>query len=93
MLQITHVYITVDSEKNAADYSWWPKQHTWQNSGANVGYWSSMNEFFFQERLAGIRAGSVTPLTAHQWKDKLKYRRTDTVRMLKSVEGMTAAQL
>jgi hypothetical protein len=52
-----------------------------------------MNEFFFQERLAGIRAGSVTPLTAHQWKDKLKYRRTNTVRMLKSVEGMTAAQL
>lgn len=74
----------------AADVSWWPKQSTWLSSGANVGYWSSSNEEWFQNRLSKIRQGLGTgkPLNAKEWRDALRYDKV-TRKLMVEVESMS----
>ncbi|KAI0074526.1 hypothetical protein K474DRAFT_1561618, partial [Panus rudis PR-1116 ss-1] len=50
------------------DYSWWPKQSTWNTSGLYVGYWTQDCEDWFQARLSHIRAGTTNPRTTSGWR-------------------------
>ncbi|KAF8868722.1 hypothetical protein BD779DRAFT_1396287, partial [Infundibulicybe gibba] len=50
-----------------SDRSWWPKTHTWEKSGYNVGYWSIDCENFYQRRLEEIKSGQG-PATATEWR-------------------------
>ncbi|KIP01510.1 hypothetical protein PHLGIDRAFT_55462, partial [Phlebiopsis gigantea 11061_1 CR5-6] len=71
-----------------SDVSWWPKQSTWLSSGANVGYWSSSNEEWFQNRLSKIRQGLGKPLNAKEWRDALRYDKA-TRKLMVEVESMS----
>ena len=70
------------------DYSWWPKQSTWFDSGAYVGYWSSANEEWFQKRLQIIRDNKASPMNAREWRDNLRYQRPTTQAVLSKVEEL-----
>lgn len=62
--------------------SWWPSANIWSDSGAHVGYWTESNEVWFCQRRKEILAGSAKPMNATQWRDRLKYSRTDTHKAL-----------
>ncbi|KAI0652707.1 hypothetical protein C8Q79DRAFT_997666 [Trametes meyenii] len=62
-------YKIADSgHKTPVYWSWWPRPAQWKSSGLNMGYWTKFDEEWFQERLASIRRGTSTPMTASLWK-------------------------
>lgn len=75
------------------DFSWWPKQSTWEASGMNVGFWSSVAEHWFQLHLSSILQGKAKPLTASKWKDALKLEKPTMGKMVRSLEKFTASKL
>ncbi|KAF8881268.1 hypothetical protein BD779DRAFT_1412930, partial [Infundibulicybe gibba] len=73
---ISGVYnVYTNNGSQMAQESWWPKYNTWKDSGADVGYWSSFNEVFFQNRLAAIRGKTASLRSAHDWRIALKFDR------------------
>ena len=53
--------------------SWWPTPKQWKRSGQDVGYWSSQNERWFQNRLDAIRRGEAQPKASSKWGSSLKF--------------------
>lgn len=71
--------------------SWWPKQYTFMNSGAWLGYWSQDCEDWYQCRCAAIRAAYfdytsrkvspddlAAPKVGHKWQNALKWDRASS---------------
>lgn len=58
-----------------------------------MGYWSSLNEDWFQRRLAAILNNEATPMSATEWRDNLKFSRKLTRRFLAAVEQYSASKL
>jgi hypothetical protein len=58
-----------------SDMSWWPKHSAWQSSGADFGYWSAMNESWFQTRLTEIRNGVAKLRSGKQWGNSLSFNK------------------
>ena len=54
--------------------SWWPLPTTWREGdcGVNLGYWTELNEEWYQRRLKDIQDGKAEPLPANKWRDRLR---------------------
>ena len=51
--------------------SWWPQKHSWEDSNADLGYWTRGNEGWFNRRILGIRAGHFEARNAQGWRTAL----------------------
>ncbi|GJF00028.1 hypothetical protein PsYK624_163050 [Phanerochaete sordida] len=69
----TRVYTHWTENSNVKLMSWWPTPKQWKRSGQDVGYWSSQNEQWFQNRLAAIRKGEAQPKASSKWSSALKF--------------------
>lgn len=47
--------------------SWWPRDHAWKRSALHCGYWSPMDEQWYQETKASYLAGTAQPRRAGKW--------------------------
>jgi hypothetical protein len=55
--------------------SWFPPHEVWSSvvaSGQCWLEWTSGNERWFKDHMERIHAGTVQPMTAHEWRDKLR---------------------
>lgn len=75
------------------DYSWWPKQSTWEASGLNVGYWSSGAEDWYKRRLHAIRNNVQPPYNASKWASNLKFLKGDLAKITHTLEDLTSSRL
>ena len=57
-------------DAQVAYVSWWPRQHIWMSSTYNVGFWTTRQEDWFQNRLAEIRARRAEPISSYDWQKK-----------------------
>ena len=53
--------------------SWWPPQHTWDQCGYNVGYWTPQCEAWYQKRVRALHGGTAKLLSPAEWKSVLKF--------------------
>ena len=63
----------VGKGEQTRDISWWPKVHTWEGSGIDVGCWTPMCEQWFQKRLQSIKSGEGRVFSSKVWSKNLKY--------------------
>jgi hypothetical protein len=55
-----------------------------------VGYWTQVNEDWFQKRLQAIRDGKAFPMTATEWKKALRVGAHETVNVVRNNERAAA---
>ncbi|THH14954.1 hypothetical protein EW146_g5451 [Bondarzewia mesenterica] len=76
---ISGVYrVFTGNSMDMAEMSWWPQHKTWCESGLDVGYWSSLCEDWFQNRLSQIRDNWATLRSAREWRSSLRFRSKET---------------
>ena len=85
--------IPAGSNKDAADALWWLKQSSWKGSGADIDYWSSLNESWFCKRIKCIHRRSDELIKATERKDLLKYQKADTQSMLNRYDKLAKSKL
>lgn len=63
--------------------SWWPLYTTYElvKTGENYGRWTQISELEHRKWLAQIEDGRAQPLSANEWRDRLRGRKE--VRKLK----------
>lgn len=97
MCHVYHCDLTPSAVTTGAasyqDYSWWPKQSTWEASGLNVGYWSSGAEDWYQRRLHAIRNNVQPPYNASKWASNLKFLKGDLAKITHTLEDLTSSHL
>ncbi|KAH6877446.1 hypothetical protein BKA70DRAFT_1448133 [Coprinopsis sp. MPI-PUGE-AT-0042] len=57
--------------KQIAIKSWWPLPEAFEQ-GEDLGRWTAVNEDWYQNRLAEIKAGTASPLNRKRWRDTLR---------------------
>ena len=54
------------------EVSWWPKHHAWIKGSSYTGVWTSLDEYWFQKRLARIYNDKAEPLNCNEWTQHLR---------------------
>ena len=53
--------------------SWWPQHHQWLDSGADVRYWTSANENWYQTRIQQLRDSHYSVRQGREWLNSLRF--------------------
>ena len=54
------------------EVSWWPKHHAWIKGSSYTGIWTTLDEYWFQQRLGRIYKGEAAPLNCNEWIQHLR---------------------
>ena len=82
---------TTAGGSNISHSSWWPKNTAWHHNMVYSGdQWSSAAEEFYQKRLKDFSNGTFTMHTATEWKERHKFHRASTKRIIEGSERLAA---
>lgn len=77
---------TAGKGEQVAEVSWWPKVHTWNNSGLSCGHWTTQCEEWFRRRRDAVVAGTGIPKKPKEWQHTLKFNHLDTRKLIRAME-------